>query len=243
MKADELIIDAHAMLGHENHLALTSAELLARMQANGIATALARPMGAGLVVENRAGNDAVLKGDKRIRGWCTANPWFGQKALEEIKRCQELNAVGLFLHPSRQGFMPIESQVDPLLNLAAQLRWPVMFHTGTYIQADILAVAEVARRYPDTQFIAGFGGFTDMWFELPGVFGEVENLILDTSMIWGAAVLEIVEKYGASRVMYGSAEPRNRYPVGLKLLKQLEFPDPDLKLILHGNANRIFQWT
>lgn len=235
------VIDAHALLGREHHLALEADELLRRMDAHGVERAVARPVGAELVVDNREGNDRVLRASPRIHGLVTANPWFGRRALDELARCRDLGAVGLYLHPSRQGFLPVEPVVAPVLDRAADYRWPVMVHTGTYIQSDILALAEAARLHPETSFIAGFGGFTDMWFELPTAFAEVPNLFLDTAMIWGEAVRQIVDRHGADRVLYGSGEPRNRYAVGLRSLGRLGLETSQLRAILHDNARRLFK--
>jgi predicted TIM-barrel fold metal-dependent hydrolase len=234
------IIDAHALLGEEYHLRLDAAELLRRMDASGIETAVARPMGAELAVYNREGNDRVLRAHPRIKAWITVNPWFGEKALDELKRSREAGAVGLFLHPSRQGFFPTDDIVRPLLDWSTQVGWPVMFHTGSYAHSDVLALGEVAREYASLNFIAGWGGYTDMWFELPGVFAEVPNLYLDASMIWSAAVAEIVRECGAERVLYGSAEPRNRYAVTLALLERLGLAECKRRAILHDNARRLF---
>jgi len=235
------ILDAHALLGREDHLALEADELLRRMDAHGVETACARPLGAELIVDHRAGNDRVLKSHPRIRGWATVNPWWGSRALEELNRCRDLGAVGLFLHPSRQGFFPTDPVAFPLVERAAAFGWPVMFHTGTYLYSDILAVAEVARKFPRTPFIAGFGGFTDQWFELPGIFGEVPNLLLDASMIWGEAIEEIVRLHGEKRVLFGSAEPRNRYAVVLKSIARLEIDESARRSLLGENARRLFQ--
>jgi uncharacterized protein len=234
------LIDAHAMLGRETYLSLDPVELLRRMDAAGVSTAIARPMGAGLVVDHAAGNDLVLDAGPRIRGLVTANPWWGDAALDELARARDRGAVGLFLDPARQGFFPTEPIADPLFERAAEYRWPVMVRTGMYVFADLLAVVEVARRFPGTPFIAGFGGFADMWFELPGVFGSTPNLHLDASMMWGEAIREIVVAHGASRVLFGGAEPRNRYSVNLRMLDRLGLDDDAMRAILHDNAERIF---
>ncbi len=234
------LIDAHAVLGEEYHLHLTATELLGRMDEAGIATSLARPCGAHLAVYNTEGNDLVLQAHPRIYGLVTVNPWYGVKALDELNRCRDLGAKGLFLHPSIQGFLPVEELLGPLLEWAQQANWPVMFHTGTYIQSDVLALGELARLYPNLNFIAGFGGFTDMWFELPAVFREVGNLYLDASMIWGAAIEEIVRDCGPERILFGSAQPRNRYAVTLGTIERLNLPVAQSELILCGNARRLF---
>ena len=142
---NQQIIDAHVMLGEEHPLALQPDDLLRRMDSHGIDRAIARPMGAELVVGNQAGNNRVLKCGPRICGLVSVNPWYGPRAIDELKRCQQAGAVGLFLHPSRQGFMPTEPIVAPVLAFAAEAQWPVMFHTGSYVYSDVLAVAEVAR--------------------------------------------------------------------------------------------------
>lgn len=234
------IIDAHAMLGRETYLELTPEELLRRMDAAGVVTAVARPMGAGLVVDHEAGNDLVLKAGPRIKGLVTANPWWGARALDALDRGRDRGAVGLFLDPARQGFFPTEAVAEPLFARAAANRWPVLVRTGVYVFADLLALVEVARRFPETPFIAGFGGYADMWFELPGVFGATPNLYLDASMMWGEAIREIVQTHGASRVLFAGAEPRNRYAVNLKTLDRLGLDAPSLRAILHDNAQRIF---
>lgn len=235
------IIDCHAFLGREDHLGLTPDELLRRMDAHGIAMAIARPMGDGLVVRNREGNDLVLSSHERIRGLVSVNPWWGEQGMEELKRCRDLGAVGLYLNPARQGFFPTDPLVEPLIALAREFGWPVVFQTGAFVYADLLAVVEVARQFPNVAFIAGFGGFADMWFELPGAFGETPNLYLETSMIWAEAIRGIIEQNGPSRVLYGSAEPRNRYAVSLGSVRRLELEQDVLRAILCDNARRVFR--
>lgn len=240
MPNSQQIIDAHAMLGEETYLSLDAAELLRRMDAAGVETAVARPMGAGLVVDHRAGNDLALSGGPRIRGLISVNPWWGDKGLDELARCRDLGAVGLFLDPLRQGFFPTEPVARRFYERAADYGWPIMFRTGAYVFADVLAVVEIARQFPSIDFIAGFGGFADMWFEISDAIGSVPNLYLDASMLWSDGILEIISKHGAERVLFGSAEPRSRYNVGLRTLERLDLNADVSKAILYQNAKRVF---
>jgi uncharacterized protein len=237
------IIDAHAMLGNEIYLALDECELVRRMDTAGIDLAIARPMGRGLVVDHREGNDLVLKTGPRIRGLATVNPWWGRLALEELSRCRDLGAVGLFLDPLRQGFFPTEDVATPLYERAAEYGWPIMFRTGTYVFADVIAVVEVARRFPQINFIAGFGGYADMWFEMTAAIGAVPNLYLDGSLLWAEGVEEVINTHGTERVLFGSAEPRNRYRVNLRSLERLELADDIRRAIFYENAERLFNLT
>jgi uncharacterized protein len=234
------IIDAHAMLGEETHLSLDAAELLRRMDDAEIDAAMARPMGSGLIVDHVAGNDLVLNAGPRIRAVVTMNPWWGARGLDELARCRDRGAVGLFLDPLRQGFFPTEPVATPVYERASAYGWPVLFRTGAYIFADVLAVVEVARRFPNTDFVAGFGGYADMWFEMNAAIGSVPNLHLDASMLWADGIQEIIKQHGAERVLFGSAEPRNHYRVNLRSLDRLELSAVAREAIYHQNATRIF---
>jgi len=236
-----LIIDSHVLLGTENHLSLEAVELLDRMNASQVDIAIARPVGAELVVENTLGNNRLLQAGSRVKAMVSVNPWYAEKATDELRRCHGLGAVGLFLHPTRQGFFPTEQIAEPIICAAAEFDWPIMFHTGTFVYSDILAVAELARRYPETFFIAGFGGFSDMWFELPSIFSEIENLFLDASLIWGDAISQLVAGVGADRVLFASAEPRNHYSAVFKCLDRLDLTAEQRSLILGENARRVFK--
>jgi len=243
VKNPQSIIDSHVALGQEHHLNLDVPELLSNMDAIGVAISIARPMGSELAVSNRAGNDRCLNAGPRIRALVSANPWFGPDALAELQRCHSRGAVGLYLHPSRQGFFPTDPIVKPLIDFAAQNNWPVVFHTGTYIHSDVLAVAELARRYPQLTFLCDTAGFTDMWFELPGLMVENPNIHLIASLIWGTAIANAIRLVGPSRVLFGSAQPRDNLQAALRRLDRFELSDPNRRAILHDNALRLFSLT
>jgi predicted TIM-barrel fold metal-dependent hydrolase len=231
------------MLGDESYLSLDAKTLQLRMDASSVELAIARPLGGELVVDNRAGNDRVLTAGPRIRAMVSVNPWWAGKALDELDRCRDRGAIALYLDPLRQGFFPTEAVATPIYDRIADYGWPIMVRTGTYVYADVLAVAEVARRYPSIDFIAGFGGYADMWFEVAGAIGSVPNLHLDASMLWADGIGEVVAAHGSSRVLFGGAEPRNRYQVNLRSLERLELGDSARCAILHKNAERIFHLT
>jgi predicted TIM-barrel fold metal-dependent hydrolase len=203
--------------------------------------AIARPTGAELAVSNRAGNDRVLSAGPRFKALATANPWFEAAALNELHRCHELGAIGLYLHPTRQGFMPTDPIAEPLLQFARKINWPVVIHTGTYIQSDVLAVAELARRYPDLTFVCDCAGFTDMWFELPGVIAEIDNLFFCAALIWPRAIGNTVKNVGAHKILFGSGEPRDSLPAALQRIDRLELTDEQRRAIFSENARRIFR--
>jgi uncharacterized protein len=241
--SDPYIIDAHVSLGVEHHFRLDADELVSRMDEHEVILSIARPAGADLAVDNAIGNNLVLSAGPRVRGLATANPWYGARAISELTRSQSLGAVGLYLHPTRQGFLPTDPIVEPLIAFARRAGWPVVFHTGTYIQSDVLAVAEVARRNPEMTFICDTAGFSDMWFELPGVMAEHANVLLCASLIWPRAIDLAVREFGAGRVLFGSGEPRDRIGAALARIDRLELSPADRRAMLHDNAIRVFGLT
>src|SRR2546423_9475402 len=108
MAEDAAIIAVHTALGQEHHLRLEPEQYLPRARQLGVSLAIARPMGSELVVHNRLGNDRVLSAGPNVRGLATLSPWYGRDAIDELKRAQQAGAVGLYLHPSRQGFLPTD---------------------------------------------------------------------------------------------------------------------------------------
>lgn len=236
-----LIVDSHIALGEELHLLCETDFAVRQMEQHSVEIAIARPMGAELVSHNSAGNDRVLSAHPKIRGLVSANPWAEAAAIDELQRCRAKNPVGLYLHPSRQGFFPTESIAAPLIEFAVEADWPIVFHTGTYIHSDVLAVAAVARRYPQTPFICDCAGFTDMWFELPSLMLDTANLYLCASLIWGKAIGNAVKQHGASRILFGSGMPRDTMATARARIDHLDLNEADRRAILSENARRIFR--
>jgi predicted TIM-barrel fold metal-dependent hydrolase len=238
----ELVIDAHVALGSERHLRLDARGLIERMDRSGVTMAIARPLGSEVAVNNRAGNDRVLNAaPPRVRAIATANPWYGDEAIAELERCRAAGAVGLYLHPTRQGFMSTDPIARPLVEFARASRWPVVVHTGTYINSDVLAVAELARQFRDVTFVCDNAGFTDMWFELPGLLAESPNIMLCSSLIWARAILLTVQNHGAQRVLFGSGEPRDSMEAALKRIERIDLNDAERRAILFENSKTVFR--
>src|SRR6266542_4729604 len=64
-------------------------------------------------------------------GFAGIDPWKGSLAIEELERSvRELGLKGMKLHPGRQAFYPNDPRFAPLFAAAAELRVPVLFHTG-----------------------------------------------------------------------------------------------------------------
>ena len=131
MNDNRMIVDAHVHLGHGREKRLSADQLLAEMDQHGVARAVICPMDEEIILRNRAGNDRILAAVQahpdRFVGFAVANPWYGQEAIEELRR-----AVGEGLRGRRGARVqrcrgaPKErcSSAPVLLRSLAQKSWP-----------------------------------------------------------------------------------------------------------------------
>ena len=233
------IIDAHACLGQGMHLQLGVDELLRLMDEADISTAIVCSVDHYLAVHNVEGNDLLLraahKHPDRIVGMASANPWFGEKAVQEVRRALGEGLLGLMLHPVYQGFWLSDPIADPLVKAAAEFDVPVYAHTGTAGIAEPFHLAELARRFPSVRFLMGHAGASDYYWDAVRVVEACENVYLESS--WnGPGNYQLLEAQGAlGRLVFGSGAPEYAPCVEIEILRDT-FDDPHVQ-------NRIFSET
>lgn len=190
-----MILDAHATIGDNRSVSLGADELVALMDALGIDAALVSSADRHVALLNAEGNNLVTAAADRHPGrllpYAVATPWAGDAALAELRRAHDLGARALKLDPGLQGFDLLDGLADPLVALAADLGWPVYVRTGTPPYGLPLAVAELARRFPDVTFVLGKAGATDFALDGPPALERAPNLISDTAYVmWPVASAE-----------------------------------------------------
>ena len=161
------IIDAHVQVGDGYRMKLEAEELIKMMDDANIAFAIASPVDRFTAVANHEGNnyliDAIKKHPDRLAGMATANPWFGEAAVDEIKRALDKGLSGIYIHSVLQGFRLGEHIVDPVLEVAAKYDVPVYAHTGTAGVAEPFHLIELSRRFPTVNIMMGHGGSSDYY--------------------------------------------------------------------------------
>ena len=149
-------------------------------------------------------------------------------------------ARGLFLHPWEDAFRINDPEVDAVVDGV-----PVIVATGYPFVSEALQVAELARRHPETTFVATNGaqinisglGQDDALIALDAC----PNLVVQTSGVYREDFLEgVVGRFGAERLLYASAWPR--FDPRLELLRVQWAPAFDAaarEAILGANAVRL----
>jgi predicted TIM-barrel fold metal-dependent hydrolase len=213
--------------------------LMAALDAAGIDRAIVCPTrarGHGYDVENERVAALVAAHPDRLVGFARIDP-LTPGAGTVLEHARSLGLRGLFLHPWEDAFRITDPAVDAVVD-----GLPVIVATGYPWVSEGLQVGELARRHPETTFVATNGA----QLNISGL-GQVDaelaleanpNLFVQTSGVYREDFLEgVVERFGAERLLYASAFPR--FDPRLELLRVQWAPNIDEKArsaILGGNA-------
>lgn len=217
--------------------------LVADMDANGVDASVIVPSDRQIAVDNREGNDTLLAAAKswpgRLLPMCTVNPWYGMRAIDELRRTAEAGAVGLKLHPALQGFPLCHPLVHPVVAEASSFGLPIYAHTGTPPYAQPLQLAELARTFDGATFVLGHAGSTDLKADAIAAAQVASNIVLETSWTMPHQLLLIVEAVGADRVMFGSDAPLSSLSLELFNHRSAGLEPTAMAAVMGGTASRV----
>lgn len=236
-------IDFHCHVGRGFEYSQEPEALLREMDEWGVDGAVVCPVDRCLAVDNREGNDTVLEAARahpdRLFAFATANPWYGQRAVEELRRALDLGARGIKLHPALQGYLLCDELVHPLLALAQERRVPVYIHTGTPAYAQPFQLAELARRFPAVALVMGHMGSTDFWMDAVPAALQSDNILLDTSWSLPQKVHRALAAVGEDRVLFSTDSPLSSLRVEMGCRRATELPAAVWDKVMGLNAQRL----
>lgn len=203
----------------------------------------------GLIQNFRAHNDElaeiVARYPDRLVGLGSVNPWYGEEAVDEVRRCfTELGLAGLKLHPWFTGFLVNSPSMDPICEVAAEFDKPIFLHTGTPPGSAPLQVGILASRHPNVTFVMAHLGLPDLWWEAVAAAQRHRNIYLETAGAHSLSIARAVELLGPERVLFGSDSPfggRNNVFFQRDKIRMLDFPEQDLIQIMSLNAAKVFE--
>lgn len=262
-----MIVDCHTHLNRYSAadpvtLAERHARLLAEMDANGVDRAVVLTSYA--VNEDRPSAGELLRalaGDRRIAvvaGVCVA------RITEEVAELRGLLAEGqvrgLKLYPGYEPFHVHGAQLQPLYDLAAEFRVPVMIHTGdtydptTHVKyAHPLEVDEAAVKQRDVTFVLchlgnpWFADAMEVIYKNPNVMGDISGLTLGEfnprfERFATARVNDVLAYVNdPAKLMYGTDWPISSMSGYLRFARALETTEDEMEGMMWRNAARIFR--
>ena len=180
----DLRIDIHTHLGlDEDGMAQTPEELLAHMDAHGVARAAAFPLHDPERGENyTVPNDRVLEWcaatEGRIVPFCRLN--LTGDPVAEARRAIGLGARGIKLHPRAQAFSIDDERLIPVFEIAAEHRIPILIHAGRGMPPIGEALATAAERNPDATLILAHAAIVDQ-DRIASLVAGRPNVVFDAS--------------------------------------------------------------
>lgn len=207
------VIDAYCTIGIDREYNLTAPDLLKAMDKAGVQRAVVAPPDRCLAIDNREGNAAMRKAasayPERLIPTCSANPWYGKRAVAELKRALADGARMAVFHPHVQGFLANDELVFPLLEEAANFKVPIYVHTGPPGNSTPWKVVDLADRFPQVDFVIGHCGATDFWNDMINALKAAPNVYGESSLARPFLFMSYMAEAGAHKGVVGSWAPIN----------------------------------
>ncbi len=191
----------------------------------------------------RAANDRTLafasRGDGALVPFVRLD--LNESPLEEAIRCLDLGAKGIKLHPRAQRFLPGDPRLEPIFELAADRRVPILIHGGRGLPPIADGLASLVDRY-DTMLIIAHAGIVDL-AALAERFSGRPRVYFDTSVWSPLDLLDLYRLVSPQQIVYASDYPYGRQPnsllMAVRTARQSGLDSDALRAILGGNAARI----
>jgi predicted TIM-barrel fold metal-dependent hydrolase len=165
-----------------------------------------------------------------------------ERPVEEARRCLDLGARGIKLHPRAQAFTLDDARLPPIFELAVERSVPILVHGGRGLPPIAEHLAGLVKRFEGTRIIIAHAGIADMG-ALAGALGGLEGVFFDTS-VWSAVDLfDLFRQVPPEQIVYASDYPYGRQPnsllMALRTARAAGFDDVQLRAMLGGTARRI----
>jgi uncharacterized protein len=165
-----------------------------------------------------------------------------EQPVEEARRCLELGARGIKLHPRAQAFSLDDARLPPIFELAIEHSVPILIHGGRGLPPIAEHLAVLIRRYEDVRIIIAHAGIADMG-ALAGALGGLPGVFFDTS-VWSAVdLLDLFRQVSPEQVVYASDYPYGRQPnsllMAIRTARVAGFDERQLRAMLGETARSI----
>src|SRR5215470_15939731 len=240
------LFDAHTHLGHDiDGMLGRYEELVGSMDRYGIS----RSFMFCLDEPDRhpgfqAGNDRTLEFAARSEGRLIpfVRLALDEGPIEEARRCLDLGARGIKLHPRAQKFLLDDRRLAPVFALGADRGVPILVHAGRGLPPIAGELEHLVDSHPGSQLILAHAGIADL-ANLAYRFAGKRGVFFDTS-VWSAIdLLGLLRLVPPEQIVYASDYPYGGQPGSLLLSSRVArvsgFDDRQLRDMFAGNADRI----
>jgi predicted TIM-barrel fold metal-dependent hydrolase len=240
------IFDAHTHLGDDiDGMRGRYDELVGIMDANAVSRAFVFCMDEpDRHPAFRAANDRTLEAGRRSEGRLI--PFvrldLSEGPIEEARRCLDLGARGIKLHPRAQRFLLNDDRLAPVFAVASEYRVPILIHGGRGLPPIADDLGRLHERYPEAQLIIAHAGIADL-AALAHNFSGKAGVFFDTSVWSPVDLLDFHRQIPPEQVVYASDYPYGQQPssllIAVRTARAAGFGEAELRAMLSGTAARI----
>ncbi len=183
--------DAHTHLGlDEDGMSQTVGTLLETMAAANVQRAFTFALNdPDRAPGYRVPNDRVLEWSRsapeKLLPFCRLD--LAASPTDEARRCLDMGARGIKLHPRAQAFDFGERLLDPVFAMAAERRVPILIHAGRGLPPIADDLQHLVERHPDAQLILAHAAIADLE-QIGRTLLDHPNVAYDTS-VWSVTDL------------------------------------------------------
>jgi predicted TIM-barrel fold metal-dependent hydrolase len=162
--------------------------------------------------------------------------------IGEATRCIDAGARGIKLHPRAQRFLPDDPRLEPVFELAADRRVPVLIHGGRGLPPIADSLARLLDRSCPPALIVAHAGIVDLAAMAENFAGRA-GVFFDTSVWSPLDLLDLYRLVPPEQVVYASDYPYGRQPnsllMAVRTARRSGLTAAELRAVLHDTAARI----
>ena len=165
-----------------------------------------------------------------------------ESPIEEARRCLDLGARGIKLHPRAQTFSVGDERLDAVFALAVEREVPILIHGGRGLPPIGDHLAALVQRYEGVRLIIAHAGIADLG-GLARHFAHVPGVFFDTS-VWSIVdLVDLMRQVAPEQVLFATDYPYGRLPnsllLALRAAKLSHFDEADVRGMLGETAQGI----
>lgn len=188
----------------------------------------------------------VAASDGRFTGLGTLHP-DSEDQRADVRHLVDLGLKGVKLHPDIQKFKIDDYRCLRIYELCEEFGLPILMHTGDkrYDFSNTNRLIPILETYTNLTIIGAHLGGWSLWEEASLELAGIPNLYVDCSstMYWVPLdkTAEIIRRYGADRVLFGTDYPMWHPKDELRMFFDLGLSDDEMRLILSENAKKLYK--
>lgn len=189
--------------------------------------------------------DTVAASNGKLTGLGTLHPDSADQRAD-VQHLVELGLKGVKLHPDIQQFKIDDYRCLKIYELCEEYGLPILMHTGDkrYDYSNTNRLIPILKIYKNLTIIGAHMGGWSLWDEASLELAGTPNLYVDCSstMYWVplSKTAEIIHRYGADRVMFGTDYPMWHPKDEVEMFFSLDLADDERRLILSENARKLY---